>query len=159
MAARAAAVRVGHSEDPALAFLAARAAVELDQLTDGRSSGSEALRQVADLLKEMAVSGRSTTRRRALDPVTLDLLEEVSREMDPATVPTSSSKLLHETDAIADRLFAVSKGNPVKRKDLKFLRTYCVALTRALTAERNSHVESLRMRSWSDSHSRGFVPT
>jgi len=115
--------------DPDLPFLASRAAIELDAVLRGQDVGLEALRLLAEQLRNTVVTGSSNGGPRSLiDPATLTVLgDAVNRSSSPDEAVVKIDDLIEKARKIADDLLG---STPSTRPEaLAWARTFCVSLS------------------------------
>lgn len=123
--------------DADLPFLASEAAIDLDNLHSGTYTEVDAVRRLAERLKNSVPSRYDHANRRVLDPATLIVLgEAVTVSLWNEESPQKVDELLAKAAEIADFLSGDElTKNPEK---LNSARNFCVALSRAALAYRKS---------------------
>jgi hypothetical protein len=121
--------------DPDLPFLASEAAVDIENLLANKSPSLSAVRKLAQRLRSAIEPARGGTPPRSLmDPATLTVVAEAVAQS--ATQPLTLDDLLAQADKIAASL---SRQNLTEvRNELTNARDFCVALSRAAVAYRES---------------------
>jgi hypothetical protein len=127
--------------DPDLSFLAAKAAVELDNLAAGRPTKIVAARTLAERIHgSLGQSDGTAGPRSLMDPATLTVVSEAVSQTLPDPVRTMDD-LVREATSLASDL---TEENPSEESAvIERVRTFCVALSRCAAAYRES-VFSLR---------------
>jgi hypothetical protein len=127
-----------HALDPDLLFLASEAAVDLANLISGDSDEVDAIKQLANTLKNSIKKGPSGTPSRSLmDPAALIILGGAAAEASSADLSSQKVDDLLATAAnIAD--FLSSDNLRQAPEKLKEAMNFCVALSRAAIAYRKS---------------------
>ena len=124
--------------DPDLPFLASEAAVDLANLISGDSDDMEAIRQLANTLKNSIKKGPSGTPSRShMDPAALTIVGGAVAEFssnDPSSRKVDD--LLTRAMGIAE--FLSSEDMRQEPDKLKEAMDFCVALSRAAIAYRHS---------------------
>lgn len=123
--------------DPDLPLLASEAAIEIDNLLSGRSSGLGAVERLGARMRySVGGSGREGARS-MLDPATLTVLGAAVNEVSRGTpLVADMDALIHRAGQIASDL---TKRDPQSdRVTLEWVRAFCVALSRCAAAYRKS---------------------
>jgi len=119
--------------DPDLPFLAAEAAVDIDNLLSSRSEDLTAIRRLAEQLKNsLKLRPLGEQPRSLMDPATLTVLGEAMLKVLHPFPPSKFEDLLSEASKIAEELSnAEPTSNP---KEMQKARNFCLALSRAAAA-------------------------
>lgn len=121
--------------DPDLPFLAASAALELDNLLIGSSSSTEHVEQLARLL--FSPSPGQTVSKKFLDPISCSVLTRALSESvgaDSATEDESASAI----SRLSERLEGIIKNSSTQKEQISELRNFFVALSRLASSSRTS---------------------
>ena len=118
--------------DPDLPFLAAEAAVDIDNMLVGSSRDLRAVRRLAEQLKNsIRLSDTGGSPHSLMDPATLTVLGEAILQAR-RTSHSNMEDLLTEVVNIANKL---SSEDPLKdREELELARAFCIALSQAAMA-------------------------
>lgn len=112
--------------DADLPFLAAEAAVDIDNLLTDGGTLSESVLRLAELLRQSVDVGTGSTPKSLMDPATLSVLgEAIELAQRPSEFTTTT--LLVEAAKIAEELSAVGREHPPAA--LESARDFCVALS------------------------------
>ncbi|HLK15195.1 MAG TPA: hypothetical protein VKT78_10345 [Fimbriimonadaceae bacterium] len=129
--------------DTRIPVLATRAAVQLDNLILQKNKSVEAIRRLGASLRETAAATASAVSKKALiDPVAIRILRVVS-EHALKTAPTTAADLVQQAKENGEKLLAAADGR-VGADDLKLLRAYCLALSRAVASFHQLRQDSLK---------------
>ena len=124
--------------DPDLPFLAARAAVELDNLILNQPTSLDSVKQIASLLQGSTTLAAGGQRKSLMDPATVDLVgRAIIAQGDQVMTITALAEVAAR---IADEL-ASTEQDP-KRNLLEKMRTFCVALSREASAYMSPEIET-----------------
>jgi len=129
--------------DTRIPFLATRAAVQLDNLILKRTKSVEAIARLGASLRETATVSASAVSKKALvDPLAIRILRLVSQQA-VKDAPTAPDDLVRQAKDNGDKLVAAAAGTATD-DELRMLRTYCLALSRALASFQQSRQEHLK---------------
>ncbi len=121
------AVRSVRPLNPDFAFLALKAAIELDNILQGKASSGEAVRELAKSLRETTADiGGSSLLSSLADPMSADLLSRAFERSSLQPVDTLGA-LVNRANEIASSLQEVKAGTEAER--IKALRDFCLALS------------------------------
>jgi len=127
---------------PNFAFLALRAAVELDDIIHGKSARADALAELARSLRQTTSAiGGSPSLTSLADPLSADLLYRALEQSSRQSMSTVES-LVQKANSLASSLQAVTPGS--EAKDLEILRNFCLALSRVASSYRQEERERMR---------------
>jgi hypothetical protein len=126
-----------HALDPDLPFLASEVAIDIDNLLSNNTKNLNAIKHLAERLKNSVEIGSNGNRPRSLmDPATLSILGEAVLKTKASTGTPKVEDLLLEANKIAEELF---DANPqTDREGLERARNFCVALSMAAANYRKS---------------------
>jgi len=128
-----------HVSDPELAFVAANAAIEIDDLINGETSGLENVSILSEKLKNtLGKGGGSDTGVRSfIDPISTDVFSKAFATSHNFNIG-SNDVLYQKIEELADELSSLESSDeslPV------IIREFCVALSKYSLAIENSHDE------------------
>ena len=126
--------------DPELSFVAAQAAIELDNLLL-RSSDKQlpAVEKLASYLRDSTAASVGTAERRNLmDPQTIDVVSRAIDAVGDQTVKTIDD-LTSEAWRIANELGAAGGGSG--KEIIARLRAFCVALSHVAASQRQAVID------------------
>lgn len=131
-----------HVMDPDLAFIAASAAVEVDNLIHGRSAGLENVIELSNLLGDSIVSGNQNGNhiKTLMDPLSTDVFTKA--------YSASYKSSLHTLEELGEKAAELSKelaGVKTEPDRLEMLRDFCVELSRYSSATRHT-IQQSRVR-------------
>jgi len=135
--------------DPNLAFLASRAAIELDRIRQGKTTATDAVGELAERLRNSTEQIAGTGEPIALwDPATISLIHNAI-EAKGSTSVTTMDDLLREAVQIAEQLESTTDpSNNVN--DIDRLRSFCIGLANSAIAHERFQIESFSEKSqWS----------
>ncbi len=142
---------VGPGDDPrltpSLSYLASRAAIELDNLIQGKGStqGSSAIDELIKALSDSPLfSLEEGTRNSLADPGSVELLNRtfgrLAGEAPPRTLQALSEKAREVVEALA------RASSPAEPEVLVRMRDFCLALSQAARISSQAKHEDLRPR-------------
>lgn len=123
--------------NPVLPLLAARAAIELDNLKLGRPSGLENVRLLAERLTNTTEAGSGSGRQFSADPATLDIIMR-ALSASPKEFKTVQD-VAKAAWAIAEELHSATKdqdSSAASESSLSKLCTFCVELAKSASIYR-----------------------
>ncbi len=134
--------------DPNLAFLASRAAIELDRIRQGKSIGTTAVAELGNLLKNSTQNVPGTEEPAALwDPRTISLIHSAINAKG-STVATLD-QLLRQALDIAQELES-TKDSTRDAGAIERLCSFCIGLANSAVAQERSQIElTLDKNEWS----------
>jgi hypothetical protein len=139
---------VSRLNDPNLAFLASRAAIEIDRIRQGKPMAGAAIAKLADILKCSMQSSGTEESGEFWDPITISLIHGAV-EARGSTNVTTKRDLLREAVEIANQLAKTAESNTVP-SDVERLRAFCVGLANSAIAHERAQIEAYADKSqWS----------
>lgn len=130
------------TSDPGLPFLASEAALELDRLLAGCTTGLGAVHQIAERLQNAA--GHRCSKSAAdwqMDSATLSVLHEIFRRTTSGMAIRTADELMIAIGSVARDL--LGSDPDADRERLEWARAFCVNLARSASAYRRS-IDDLR---------------
>lgn len=127
-----------HSSDPELPTIAARAAIELDAISRGRSDDAEFVQKLSELLRNSVESVQLPQGRQLaalMDPSTVVIVARALRSAERGDVQTTK-EVWELTRALADELGQAASQQTGKR--IGELRDFCLELARGSAAHRQT---------------------
>jgi hypothetical protein len=129
------------ARDPNLAFLATRAAVELDRVLQGKQTGIQARAELATRLRNSAEALPESQGPKGLwEPSTISLIHRAVKA--EGTNVSTLDELNTAALVIAQRLETSAEVIDDKSEDLKRLRAFCVELANSAVAYERSQIDS-----------------
>ena len=129
--------------DPDLAFLASRAAIDLDIRLNGQKPDSEACRLLADRLQRSTAISQDVSLNALMDSTTITMLNEAIAESITSELLQETDELISQADEIVASLRSIQRQDADPTK-LERARDFCNALSRAALAYRTSIAELRR---------------
>jgi hypothetical protein len=127
--------------DTRIPFLATRAAVQLDNLIARKNKSVEAIERLGASLSETAdATAGAVAKKRLVDPFAVRILRMAGQ---PLTKEASADELVRQAKEKASKLTAAAAGKATK-DDLRMLRAYCLALSRALSSFHQTRQDHLK---------------
>jgi hypothetical protein len=125
--------------DPDLSFLAASAALELDNLLNDSASSLEHVEKLAKLLLSSAGSATATVGdiRMLIDPVSSNVLNRAILESYDVKL-SSLKELSKQTSQLSESLKKTLSNVVSEKQNLKSLRDFCLSLSRLASTSRKS---------------------
>jgi hypothetical protein len=134
--------------DPNLAFLASRAAIQLDRMIQGKSTSNEAVRELAGQLKSATFHVAQEEPAALWDPSTVSLLRNAIDAKGTSPV-TTIDELIGAATKIAQQLETTTDQSK-NTTDIERLRSFCVGLSNSAIAHERSQIEtSFEKPQWS----------
>lgn len=128
--------------DPNLPFLAARAAIELDNIMLRRSATTEAISALAFVLRS-STELNSSSQCSLLDPITVETLTDALSETHGKPI-TTIAMLVEQARALVVSLMKASEVGQQDDQRLRELRLFCIALSRITSSHLQANYESSR---------------
>lgn len=119
--------------DPDLPFLAAKAAIELDNVLAGRGKELKSVRELAGALRASVECPGGGKRSAFVDPGTVTIINQAIAQSGAGAVKTVA-ELVQQAQSIATRL--TTSDPDTERTSLEWIRAFCVALSRGASAYR-----------------------
>jgi len=127
--------------DPNLAFLASRAAIELERILQDKPMGIKAIGELASLLKQSASQAPGATEPiRLWDPATVSLIRNAIATAGFSQIATIDD-LMSRAVSIAEEL-ATSAAPSEDKADIRRLRSFCIGLANSAVAHERSQIQS-----------------
>jgi hypothetical protein len=127
--------------DPNLAFLASRAAIELDGIRQKKTTATDAVRELAERLKNSAQPIASAGESTALwDPATISLIHNAIEARGSVNIATMAD-LLREATEIAEQLESTT-GASSDAAEINRLRSFCIGLANSAIAHERFQIDS-----------------
>jgi hypothetical protein len=131
------------AHDPQFSLLAARAAIEIDSLLQGKPASLENVVQLGEELRQSSGSDGGEIQPERPNLSTLSVLGMALEESTPRQVSdTSVGKLAAQAWDVARELTTTSGEE--NRQTLERLRAFCVALSRSASAYRSAVLDESR---------------
>lgn len=137
------------ARDPNLAFLASKAAIELDRLRQGRPKGFAAVGELAQRLRNSTTGVAADSEPTALwNPTTISLIHSAIRAEGSRKV-SSLSDLVREALDVADQLES-ARNERSDISTIERLRSFCIGLANsAIALDRSEFDQYLDKARWS----------
>ncbi len=125
--------------DPEFAFIAANAAVEVDDIIHGRESTFDNVTRLSDLLKTSVIheGPQGANLRSLMDPVSTDVFSRALSASRQHAV-SSLNELATRTEELSEALAKVQDNEEM----LEVLRDFCVALSKYALGTRHTLLQS-----------------
>lgn len=131
--------------DPDLPFLAASAALELDNVLIGTSTSTEHVEQLMATLSSAFSTGQSATKK-FLDPISCTILTRALSESG-GSGSAQQSDLTTAISRLSERLEGIKKSS-TKKEQVSELRDFFVALSRLASTSRKTLYGDQRVHSY-----------
>lgn len=129
--------------NPDFAFLALRAAVELDDIIRGKAGQPVAVMELAKSLRDTTSAiGASPALTSLADPLSADLLNRALEQGSPTQQIDTVKSLIQRANEVASSLQQATPKSGAKQ--LEILRNFCLALSQVTSSYRQEERERMR---------------